>query len=507
VHFISGSQSACNDGCVMDAVAIQKLHMTCHVGSHCRAMLDFSSNVSVSVGKQLYESIQSEAGSGPLPVPKSFDSTARLAAHGGSGPAWPRVIDASLAVATRAVSVNSKVSLTHDIWLCSQSNNTLFNVRLRTQHATDADVLVFPAHAAAADLAANCKFFERYSRPPRGAQYETSPEDALVIPIEIEQMYLHAAIRSLYHGSVQLSPNNVEGVYKAASCLGMPAVIAACKEYLLTDMISKNAVTYPEATYQAALLIHRHTPSMLADLWKTCAQLEWSAPGLQQVLDRVLTLEEACGVLRQKRQQGCACEAQVLECIKGVGSKRCALLHQLVDFGAMHSLEVQALMRFASAVLRGTSAASPASLASVKRRATSGTSGMVPGEAMPHSPSAGSTCSAMSTSTHASCGDRPGEDRFWATVLAGATAAHLDTSLAPQRGLHMCAELVSTIETGEPGQVLAACCCLCAAACVLLPVCCCLCAAACVLRTVVANCVCLLSSLMSTCLPGSHAAA
>lgn len=427
-------------------------------------MLDFSSNVSVSVGKQLYESIKSDAGSGPLPVPKSYDITPRLVANCGSGPAWPRVIDASLAVATRSVSVNSKVSLTHDIWLCSQGNSTLFNVRLRTQRATDADVLVFPAHAAAADLAANCKFFERFSRPPRGAQYETSQEDALVIPIELDQMYLHAAIRSLYQGSVQLSPNNVEGVYKAASCLGMPAVIAACKEYLLTDMISKNAVTYPEASYQAALLIHRHMPAMLADLWKTCAQLDWSAPGLQQVLDRVLTPEEACGVLRQKRQQGCACEAQVLECIKGVGSKRCALLHQLVDFGAMHSLELQALMRFASALLRGASAASPtsqgaASPAGTKRRATSSyTSGVVTAVAMPHSPSAGSTCSAMSTSTAASSGDRPCEDRFWATVLAGATAAHLDACLAPQRGLHVCTELVSTIETGEQVEEQHGCC-------------------------------------------------
>jgi hypothetical protein len=221
-------------------------------------------------------------------------------------------------------------------------------------------------------------------------------------------------------------------VLKVAQHLGIPALLEAVREYLLQDMVVRQAGRYADATLQAALLLRQRAPGLLPDLWRAAMQLPWGSPGLQLLLEEGLCFEEAAGVLRQKRSLGGQlCELQVLDCIRRLPSRRLALLQLpgLVDFEAMSALELEAVQRYAAA------AAKQGSSASATPSAASSISGI--SELLPQSSSLASTCSA---------GD-PGE-QFWPAVLAAASSAYLDASLRPAQGLQLHSVELPKLEAG-----------------------------------------------------------
>lgn len=411
--------------------------------------------------------------------------------------AWHPCIDQSLGVLARDVALSSDVSSTYQRWQDNADNRFFFNITLRTSNASNDDSHTYPAHAAAIDLASHSDYFDR--RLGYNAQ-NTLSSDAkdpgnLVLGLEVHQRHLHAVISSLYKRSVSLSPATVEHVLMVAQYLSLQPVMQACKEYLVHDMVRGHAphtgdqsqdapeqqapAHNADAVVQAGLVVHSYADWMLPELLDAVERLPWSSPGLQRLLDEVLSLDQAREVLSRKKAEGYVCEAQVLDCLKGMPSKRATLLQHLVDFKGMHALELEAVMRYAAAMTqpaplmahdapndntpaRGSSSAGTAAgdqSAAAGAAAAAGTSASSLQSGSPpqdvkvcregHSGGgarASGAGGAASPTTHAA------SDSFWPMVLSLATSTRLNCSLRPPEGLQLFSLKVAKIRAGEVGQ-------------------------------------------------------
>jgi hypothetical protein len=141
----------------------------------------------------------------------------------------------------------------------------------------------------------------------------------------------------------------------------------------------------------------------------------------------------------------------VLDCVRCLKSKRLQLLQQLVNFQAMHSMELTAVLRYAVAMTRPPTppaAGSGEQRDSVPAAAAKGAAegaGLAGAQGGCHSSSSPS----RSSSGTAAGGRYPG-DGFWTAVLSLATAAMLDSSNHSPAGLTVMAVDPSAVAACAP---------------------------------------------------------
>ncbi|KAI8466622.1 MAG: hypothetical protein J3K34DRAFT_433223 [Monoraphidium minutum] len=87
-----------------------------------------------------------------------------------------------------------------------------------------------PVKLAAVDLARNSHWFQLLMTN----RHELCGTEvgSVVIPCCMEQSLLELMVGALYASSIDLGPDNVEPIYRAADAMQMPALMAACEGYL-----------------------------------------------------------------------------------------------------------------------------------------------------------------------------------------------------------------------------------------------------------------------------------
>ncbi|KIY98995.1 hypothetical protein MNEG_8969 [Monoraphidium neglectum] len=144
-----------------------------------------------------------------------------------------------------------------------------------------------PVKLAAVDLARNSHWFQLLM----ANRHELSGTAAscVVIPCCMEQELLELMVGALYASSIDLGPDNVEPVYRAADAMQMPALMAACESYLASTAFEDPEAdpAWITAVYDLACDLSRvEFASSLARHFACAAQRD--AAGRRVVLSHIL---------------------------------------------------------------------------------------------------------------------------------------------------------------------------------------------------------------------------
>jgi hypothetical protein len=159
-----------------------------------------------------------------------------------------------LRVPPRSVAVRSKASLGHEVWVGGSANHLLFNVQLRAKECSAQEAEQYPAHVAAADLAGNSRFFGGGSQQQVASSGAVEP---VVLPLDVQQQQLHAAVEALYSGCITLAPYNIGA--PAHALHARPMCLAARRACRLAAVTRQRAPLCPLAS-QPGLACWLRTP-------------------------------------------------------------------------------------------------------------------------------------------------------------------------------------------------------------------------------------------------------
>ncbi|KIZ03876.1 hypothetical protein MNEG_4083 [Monoraphidium neglectum] len=214
-----------------------------------------------------------------------------------------------------------------------------------------------PVKMAAVDLARNSHWFQLLM----SNRHELSGTEvgSVVIPCCMPQELLELMVGALYASSIDLGPDNVEPVYRAADAMQMPALMAACESYLAYTAFEDPEAdpAWITAVYDLACDLSRvDFASSLARHFSCCAQRD--AAGRRAVLSHILCSPPYAGdgvaqmtLLRQGHDaawNGQGPEVLLIHVMLEVAEALCAehveQMLGMVEWGTLQQEEVSALV-------------------------------------------------------------------------------------------------------------------------------------------------------------------